>query len=758
MMSAYATEPVNKDTGQKVQKNTYIGQKACAKCHVQQSMLWKGSHHDQAMQAATIDTVLGDFNNALVIFHDTTFTFYYVDNQFFVKKTTADGKEKDFAIRYTFGVFPLQQYLIEMPGGRLQVLDLAWDNRPVQLGGQRWYVLPFVKPLKGGQILASRNWNANCAACHSTNIQKNYNALKNDYATKWSEMDVSCEACHGPGYEHQQWAISQANQQAASQSSYRGFNNSFISANKTQWHIDPITGKPLRSSKGNNRAEIETCARCHSRRKQLRQGIPGEPYMDNFQPHFLDDGLYYADGQMQDEVYVYGSFLQSSKYQSGVTCSDCHEPHVAELRLPGDRICNQCHLAEKFRTHKHHHHSASSDVTCLNCHMPTKVVMGIDARHDHSFQIPNPQNTIDFNTPNACNQCHEDKSAQWAIESMSSWGVKKIKAESFAHIMDAQRKQLSRANQKAINLLKQSSQPVIAQATILSQLSESLDQDALKLIEQQLQHEDAMIRVAALIALDNGYQSGSITFEQIAQLAMPLISDPVRLVRMEAARLLAALDESLLEEKDAKDLKVARQEYIDSLNFNVDLPESLINMADFYLAMNDPELAEKTYRQALQLHPGTVQVWTKMAQFYSELDRENDAIQLLQQGIEKIEKANSAALYHDMGLAQVRLNKLDKSLESLATAAQLEPDNPHYSYVYGIALNSNQRSEEAINVLMQSSQKHPQERPLLMALSSISQDNGNYQEALDYAEKLLLLDPDDLSTQERIKQLKTLIP
>ncbi|HHH43504.1 MAG TPA: hypothetical protein ENK49_05140, partial [Gammaproteobacteria bacterium] len=188
----------------------FVGRPVCTACHTEQAVQWSGSNHDQAMQLATSHTVLGNFDNATFTNFGVTSSFFKKNGRFMVRTVGPDGKLKDYEIKYTFGVEPLQQYLVEFPGGRLQALSLAWDTRSKQQGGQRWFHLYPDENIAYDDELhwtrPSQNWNSMCAECHSTNLEKNYDPVTRTFATSWSEIDVSCEACHGPGSNHVRWA------------------------------------------------------------------------------------------------------------------------------------------------------------------------------------------------------------------------------------------------------------------------------------------------------------------------------------------------------------------------------------------------------------------------------------------------------------------------------------------------------------------------------------------------------------------------
>ncbi|HJZ04763.1 MAG TPA: multiheme c-type cytochrome, partial [Patescibacteria group bacterium] len=384
----------------------FVGGKVCAGCHEEEYKLWSGSHHDLAMQGANEKTVLGDFNDVGFTYFGVESKFYRRDGKFMVRTDGPDGKLHDYEIKYTFGIYPLQQYLIEFPGGRLQALSIAWDSRPKSEGGQRWFHLYPNEKIIHDDILhwtgPNQNWNYMCADCHSTNLKKNYDQKLNKYNTTWSEINVSCEACHGPGSLHVELA-----KRSESENKNLGYSKGLVvrldERKGIKWTVDPQTGRAIRSEPRITNIEIETCAPCHSRRSVIwKDHAFGKPYMDTHLPTLLEEDMYYADGQIQGEVYEYGSYLQSKMYHEGVTCSDCHEPHSLKLRADGNGVCTQCHLNSKYDSTLHHFHKMGSvGTSCVECHMPVTTYMVIDPRHDHSIRIPRPDLSVKIGTPNA---------------------------------------------------------------------------------------------------------------------------------------------------------------------------------------------------------------------------------------------------------------------------------------------------------------------------------------------------------------------
>jgi tetratricopeptide (TPR) repeat protein len=729
----------------------YVGRAQCATCHAEETARWTGSHHDLAMQKATETSVLGDFNDTSFEQFGVTSRFFRKGGAFMVRTDGPDGELQDYAIQYTFGVFPLQQYLIELPGGRLQALDIAWDSRPDGQGGQRWIHLHPDDPVPHDDVLhwtgPNLNWNYMCADCHSTNLRKGYDARKDSYDTTWSEIDVSCEACHGPGSRHVEWAAAQEGGEPLDIPAM-GLTVRLDERTGVAWSIDAATGKAERSTPRSTSKEIQVCARCHSRRSQMTdETFAGQPFLDSFRPALLTDGLYFPDGQMQDEVYVWGSLLQSKMHQAGVTCSDCHDPHAADLRLPGETTCYQCHPSERYATKAHHFHpEGSTGASCVECHMPPTNYMVVDARHDHSFRVPRPDQSVAMGTPNACNRCHVDQSAQWAASQVENWyGAAAEGFARYAPALHAARSGLPGAGRLLQEIAADAAQPGIVRATALRALGAYPDATMLALVQQGLAAADPLERLAALEALEPLGPGQRL-------LAVSLLWDDLRAVRIEAARLLAfAPDEQLPDQVRVQRAK-AIEEYIAVQEFNAERPEAQVNLGSLYADRGRYQDAELAYRKAIRLQPRFIPAYVNLAQMLSQREREREADGLLRQGLEI--HADSADLHHALGLSLIRQKRPDDALTELAQAAELAPENTRYGYVYAVALQSRGRVGEAIKVLEEVHQRHPGDIGTLSALVAYHREAGALDPALSYARKLEQLAPTDPSVEQLLRALE----
>ena len=713
--------------------NEYIGRDTCNECHAEQVKLWQGSHHDLAMQHASDETVLADFNDTTFVYAGITSTFYKKNGRFMVRTDGSNGKLHDYEIKYTFGIAPLQQYLVELDNGRLQTLTIAWDTRVKKEGGQRWFHLyPREEITHTDELHWTRtnfNWNTMCAECHSTNLKKNYDSATDTFKTSWSEINVSCEACHGPASKHVTWAKKEQGWEALNND--KGLLVLFDERKDVHWKINPETGNAQRSVDRASEREIEVCAQCHSRRAVITNDYsPGKPFLNHYMPRLLDEGMYFSDGQIDDEVYVYGSFLQSKMYHAGVTCSDCHDPHSMQLRQQGNGVCLQCHMADKFDTEKHHFHKAGTKgALCAECHMPPRNYMVVDPRHDHSFRIPRPDLSMDLGTPNVCNQCHADKDAAWAATHVKQWyGKAPSGYQQFAAALDAGRNGSANAGQLLADQINNIETPGIARASAISNLSRYLDQATFNVIQQGLKDEDAMVRMASIGALE-GLQAS-----MLVQLVFPLLDDPVRSVRIEAARVLAPIPVGQLQGKQLAIYNKAASEYVESQTANAERPEAQLNLGNYYTAKGETDKAEVAYKKAIELEDVFVPAYVNLADLYRAQQKEAEAYKVLLKA--KQVAADHADLHYALGLLLVRQKKTDEAVVELGAAASLMPENSRYIYVYAVALNSTGKPDEAIEQLQVAHDRFPDNVEILQALVSFNRDAGNEFAAERYIKKL----------------------
>ncbi len=725
----------------------------CAKCHQKEYKLWLGSHHDQAMKIASPQTVLGNFNNQTFTKDGITSKFYRKKKAYYIQAQDNDGKIKNYKVLYTFGFYPLQQYLLKYNNGKLQAYTIAWDARTKEQGGQKWYDLYPNEKIPANDPLhwttQNFNWNYMCAECHSTNLKKNYDPKKKSYHTTWTQINVACQACHGPGAEHVQWAKDLQSNTANLNDKNKGLAFKLKEPTPAIWNIDPITKQPKRSTKIKSNVQVQTCAKCHSRRTPITQKYThGKPLLDTHLLENLRENLYHPDGQIQDEVYVYGSFIQSKMYHNNVRCSDCHDVHSTKIKFQGAALCTQCHTQQTYDTPKHHKHKPfGKGASCVDCHMPQKTYMIIDPRRDHSIRIPRPDLSIQDNTPNACINCHTDKTKRWAADAFKKWYPKiKPKQHPYAHAFNLARQNKPQALPLLQKVLANKNIPNIARASTLNYLAQYPSPQATQAIVQGLKDTSPLVRLASVQNIQN------LNPQQKFAVAKHLLSDPIKAVRLYAASALASTPKKLLTPKIAQKLKVAIDEYLQMQQTNIDTPFAHVNLGIHYTALAQFQTAIKAYQQAIALDPLQIRAYINLADIYRQQKNETRTQQTLKTAIKQMPK--NPLIYQTLAFSYIRTKQTDKALTLLKKSAQLAPKQPRFAYVYSIALDNTGNTPLAINQLIHSHTKNTDDPDTLRLLIQYLLKTRQYPQALQYAKILKRITPQDQNLLNLIRQLQ----
>jgi predicted CXXCH cytochrome family protein len=728
----------------------HVGRQVCASCHADADRRWRPSHHALAMQPATEASVAGDFNGTHFSYASVTSTFTRRDGKFVVRTDGPDGALRDYEITHTFGVSPLQQYLVPFPGGRLQALSIAWDTRPRTDGGQRWF------HLYPGQNVTHRdplhwtapaqNWNHMCAECHSTAVRKNYDATARRFATEYAEVNVACEACHGPGSRHVAWARKEGDWRRLDGGT-KGLAVALDERRGVTWAIDPALGNARRTPAGRTVRELDTCGRCHARRGQLIDAyVHGRPLGDTHRVALLEEDLYHADGQIRDEVYEYGSFLQSKMFDRGVTCSDCHEPHSGELRAPGGQVCLGCHAAERYQTRKHHFHPAGSPgADCVGCHMPATTYMVVDPRHDHSFRVPRPDLSVTLGVPNACTRCHSRRPADWAARQVAAWyGRTPGGHQRYAEALHAASLGAPGSAELLQAVARDGAQPAIARASALARLGVGPG-SVPEVVRAAVRDADPLVRRAAARVLDGADPANRL------ELLPPLLDDAVRDVRLEAARALAGVSREQLTEPRRAALDRGLAEYVAAQQFNADRPESHLNLGLLHLAQRRVPDAEAALRAALEIDPRFVPASVTLADVYRATGRDAEGERILRAALGH--DPRSATARHALGLLLVRRQRTPEALTELQAAARLAPESARYGYVYAVALHDTGRPKQAREVLTSVLARHPYDRHTLAAQISYALEQRDATQALVHARRLAELEPANPEVRRLVERL-----
>lgn len=665
----YSAEPIDA-----LVNATYIGRESCIECHQAEHEEFVGSHHDRAMELATEEAVIGDFDDVVFERLGVTTKLFRRSDEYWVNTEGPDGEYHDYKIEYTFGVDPLQQYMVKFPDGRVQVLRVSWDTHK-----QEWFYVP-PPDVPNERLLPddpthwtglAQNWNTMCADCHSTDLQKNYELDTDSYATTFSEIDVSCEACHGPGSLHLKLA--------KSKSMFWDRNHGFGLAKLKSKDSTP---------------QIETCAKCHSRRGEVHPDFrPGRPLSDYYDPSLLREGLYHADGQILDEVYVHGSFLQSRMHREGVRCTDCHNPHSLQLKFEGNALCGQCHVQAKYDTSAHHHHKAGTPgASCVECHMPETTYMVVDPRRDHSIRVPRPDLTVAIGTPNACNNCHTqpNESAEWAAEKVVAWyGPVRPGDPHWATAIAGGREADPEAQTEIIEAITRQNTPVIVKATLCELLAQYSSVEAQLTIKDALNSPHAIVRQAAIANVS------ARSPQHLVGMLLPLLSDPIRTVRIAAAVRLLSVPDDAYRNGPPAEFKAAVEEYKQQLRMTSDRAGSHVMLSQLASRQGDTTKAAEEIRTAIRLQPYLSGPRAELAQLLvrvggdeQEVERlRREEIALLQRDVKMA--PDSGEIRYRLGLLHYFVEELDSAEKRITEAREREPRS--YQYELFLALLQQQR-------------------------------------------------------------------
>eukprot|EP00752_Nemacystus_decipiens_P014047 g12483.t1 len=729
----------------------FIGASACAQCHEQEHVDWVGSHHDLAMKPANDDTVIGDFNDATFTHSGNTSRFFKRDGKFFVNTDGPDGKMADFEIKYTYGIEPLQQYLVEFERGKIQALTICWDDRPEEEGGQRWYHLYPDEDLPHTDALhwtgPNFTWNHMCAECHSTDLKKNYDVETDTYKTTWSEINVSCEACHGPGEAHADWAELYVEDPSIEKGDMGLVVR--LKDETRQWVMNTETGIAQRKTPLEDDKVLNSCARCHSRRSQIADGPDaGVPFHDNYRVSHLTDGLYFPDGQIQDEVYVLGSFVQSKMHMAGVSCMDCHDPHTARVPTLSNDLCSKCHMPSKFDTIEHHHHPpGSGGDSCINCHMPHRTYMGVDDRRDHSFRIPRPDLSLKLGTPNACSQCHTEQTVEWAAENAAFWwGVDLDQEKHYGQVLHAARNNEAQGDRDLLKLIRDKDQPPIVRGTAVIYLSRYPTRAAAQGLLEALDDDEPMVRLAATDALTD------LPLPQRIAPAMKMLDDPLRAIRIEAGEALADVPKEQVSEADRKKIEAGIAAYRKAQEVSADTAPATMNLGTLAYRLGDYPQAIKQFRRVIEIDPAFFPAYANLATMYADAGEVDQAVRLLDKGLIALPKQPD--LLYSKALLYIRQRDYRTAIGLLSQAYTAAPERADIAYAYAIALHDTGQPTKAITVLKKTLEQVPNDVQVLIALTTYHRDMGKLDEALDYAKRVQALLPDDPGIRQFVQQLE----
>lgn len=707
-------------SGKQIPDSSFLGDETCKTCHAGEFKEWEGSHHDMAMQEVSETSILGDFNNQTFKSQGVVSKFFKKDDDFYTNTEGPDGKNHDYKIEYAFGVTPLQQYIVKFPNGHYQCLRTAWDTKK-----NKWFDLyPDFKVVHSEWLHWSRgglSWNTMCSDCHSTNVRKNYDQATHSFDTKYAIINVSCEACHGPGKQHV--------------ADVEELGDKYEPTGTLKMTVDTAP-KEL----------VDQCARCHMRREQFSEFYNFEGSMlDHYSPQLITERLYHPDGQILDEDYVYGSFVQSKMYHNNVTCTNCHNAHSLKLKFDGNNLCTQCHVQETYNTPSHHFHKDDTDgAKCINCHMTGKTYMGNDFRRDHSFRIPRPDLSLKYGTPNACTQCHEDKDDAWAWDNFK----KQYGEPDYKHFSELLAPGITRQENGLVPLTalaKDTIYPDIARASAVIAMSNYASEGAIKNLLSFLNDESPLVRGASLDVLSEINTTDYVTA------FLPLLKDEKRSVRVKAFFAVGGLNELQIPENYKTVYKKVKKEFNTYLDINADFTGGRIKRANYYLKKGDMQSAIACYENALDLDNINNIARTNLANLYyrnGNVDKAEEAFRTIIK-----QEPEYGQTYYSYALLLGELNRTEEAIKQMELAVKYMPENVRFYYNLSLLYDKVNKFEKAESTIIKGLKIDATNENLLYALAYVYSKNNQIAKAKNIAERLMNLYPSNSQYKTFYQQL-----
>lgn len=692
----------------------------CRSCHEDIYKAWSDSHHALAHRPvdATIDA------DAFVPAREVTvnaidYHLAWKDGHPSFTENRAAHPPQTYTAEFVLGHTPLRQYVVPVGGGRYQAAELTFD--PAK---KEWFNVFGAERREPGEwghwTGRGMNWNSMCAHCHLTDYKKNYNATTDTYATTWREHGIGCAQCHGeitPTHA----ATAKKKEGAAA--------------------MRNLTPADLKRAQ-------ETCAPCHARNELLTGELrPGVSYNDHYRLTLpTEAAVFYPDGQVRDEDFNYTSLLTSRMGgKAGVTCLDCHDPHSGRTKLPveNNALCLQCHgpsprnNAPIIDPLAHSHHAADNKGSqCVSCHMPTTAYMQRDPRHDHGFLKPDPLLTKELGIPNACNRCHSDQSVDWAITHTDQWYGEKMNSRQRARTRVVAAAQASAPDAAEKLLAMIASEDVPAWRATLLLLSRNYAPASPRVVEAArtaLRDPDAMVRSAAAQVF-SGLPNENATLR-------PLLDDPARLVRLDAAWPLSA---------ELPAGSTARQELDAYLAVSADQPAGQMRIGqDLFNRGRRPE-AETALRKAAAWDPNSPAIQDALGIVLNELGKTTEAAAALWRAAQL--NPTDAASAFNAALAFAGARKLPDAEFALRETVRRNPRHDRAWYNLGLLLAQTSRVPEAIEALQRAEQIAPNVADYPYARATILWQQGDRPGAISAARRALEIDPSHAPARGLLQQ------
>jgi predicted CXXCH cytochrome family protein len=563
--------------------SSYVGAATCASCHPSLHAKWKAGRHSKMIQAAAASSVLGDFSAGALRLRGKRYAVRRAGDAWFITEGDLAGAPRERRVDYTLGSRRVQHYLTKLEDGRLVVLPPSWDVQR-----REWFHNLEIVDLEESGATKVQVWNAHCHGCHVSGQEKNFRPATGTYDTRWSDFGTSCERCHGPGGRHSE-------EEAGAR---------FI----------------VRPSALGPEKETAICAQCHSLRDVVADGFAaGADYHDHFMA-ILEyaqkagpDPAYWPDGRPRRFSNDALGLWQSDCFvKGGATCLTCHDPHQPDvdatprLAPSNNRLCLGCHPAQGEDVSAHTRHAPeSAGSSCVECHMPRTVVSLKATMRDHAIGPPVPEATVRFGIPNACNTCHQDRSARWAQDALRKWnaagsGARLLRrAEAFHGGAKGDPAALPRLRALAADV----GEPPLVRANAVGHLRRYEEATAVEAVVRALSDPSPIVRAVAGMTLSDATPA----HRKAAPALAAAVRDPRTIVRVAAAFALMNNGVRALPGEDGERYEVAKAEYVRRGAFLADDAPTQVTLGQFLFLDRKFAGASAAFETALRLapeHPG----------------------------------------------------------------------------------------------------------------------------------------------------------
>ncbi|MEZ5106942.1 MAG: ammonia-forming cytochrome c nitrite reductase subunit c552 [Draconibacterium sp.] len=751
-------------------ENEFAGSQSCRECHERFYQLWSPSYHGQAMMPINAEFMAKHQlpNSEPINVEGHLFNVEFQDSTMKMYEKDGDKLIQTYDVLWAMGGHNVYCFLTPFEKGKLQNIPLAYDAN-----AKTWFNYPeagmrhFADDTPNDEALpwkdANFAFNTGCYSCHISQLSTNFDLASETYHTTWKEPGINCETCHGPGGEHIQ-----------------------IFRNLKEGEQPKDIGLIVTST-FTPEQNTDACAPCHAKMNPITPSyIPGDKYFDNYNITTLEDRDFYPDGRSLGENYTLTEWMMNPCVDGNeINCVTCHTSSGRDRNKDNPNYsCVQCHKKIGENVVAHTGHKPEAGLTCISCHMPKREFVGHFLRSDHSFRPPMPEATIQFGSPNACNQCHKDKSPEWAnkiVKARPNGNYQEEPLKWAELIKEAREGNWKNADKMYEYIRNPKTNEVVANSLIRLLANCPLESKSDVLLEA-LNNKSELVRASA------AYGLSGIATDKVKNALLKACADEIRLVRIQAVNAILMFPEESFTLEQSAIVKKAEAEYITSMTARSDNWSNYYNLGIYYQNKGDAQQALESYETSARLYPDALMPLINASVLYSYIGNQQKAEESLRKAIE-VEPKNEAANLN-LGLLLAERGKIQEAEQALKVvletnpkqavaaynlsvitaqrdiqqslkyaeiAVGAEPDDPKYAYTLGFYQLQNNQKDEAVNTLKKVIKEHPRYLNAVSLLADIYFRDGKRQEAISLFQQALntkgISEQDKIAIQQSINSL-----